>query len=191
MTEGTGTARLRLDREDTAVLLVDFQERLHAAMDPEAGRKAASNARILLEGARALEVPVVLTEQYPRGLGPTLPDLLGALPGTRPVEKIEFSCLRNDAARQALEAIGRRKVLVAGMETHICVYQTVLDLAEHGFTPHVLADACLSRTEANHERGLALAEEAGAVVSSVETALFQLLGRASGEAFKTISKLVR
>ncbi len=180
-----------LPRDDAALLVVDYQERLFAAMPSKAGERHLANVVRLLKGAGALELPVVVTEQYPKGLGPTLPALRAAQPDLAPVEKTEFSCCANPEARAAIAATGRKRVIVAGMETHVCVYQTVLDLLAAGYWPHVVSDACLSRTQANWSLGLRMCKQAGAVVTGTETALFQLLGRAGGDAFKTISKLVK
>ena len=187
----TSPQSLRLDVDRAVVLLIDWQERLASAMDADELEVSTHSAKILLEGARALGVPIVATEQYPKGLGPTVELLRQSLEGVTPIPKTEFSCLGNAEAAAALEATGRDHVIIAGMETHICVYQTVLDLVERGRTVHVLQDATLSRSLDDHGCGLALSEAAGAVVSSVETVLFQLLGKAGGDAFKTISALVR
>lgn len=182
---------LRLDRDRTCVLLIDWQQRLCQAMDPDEVEETTRWVRILLEGARALGLPVVVTEQYPKGLGSTLEELQPSLEGIEPIPKVEFSALANSEAAAALEATGRDQVLVAGMEAHICVYQTVLDLVDSGRTVHVMQDATLSRGAEDYGCGLALSEAAGAVISTVETALFQLLGKAGGDAFKTISRLIR
>ena len=131
----------RLKRDDTAVLLVDMQERLAAAMDPEALERVVRRCAALVEGARALGLPLVVTEQYPKGLGPTLPWLREKLGEVRPVEKLRFSALGPDVRRQ----LGQRpNVVVAGMETHVCVFQTVRDLADAGMRPVLCTDAVLS-----------------------------------------------
>ena len=178
----------RLTRDDTAVLLVDMQERLAAAMDPEALERVVRRCAALVEGARALGLPLVVTEQYPRGLGPTLPSLQEKLGEVRPVEKLRFSALGPDVRRQ----LGQRpNVVVAGMETHVCVFQTVRDLADAGMRPVLCTDAVLSRFPADREVGLQLAREAGATLSSVEAVLFDLLVEAGTPEFKRISAAVR
>ena len=178
----------RLKRDDTAVLLVDMQERLAAAMDPEALERVVRRCAALVEGARALGLPLVVTEQYPRGLGPTLPSLQEKLGEVRPVEKLRFSALGPDVRRQ----LGQRpNVVVAGMETHVCVFQTVRDLADAGMRPVLCTDAVLSRFPADREVGLQLAREAGATLSSVEAVLFDLLVEAGTPEFKRISAAVR
>jgi len=178
----------RLKRDDTAVLLVDMQERLAAAMDPEALERVVRRCAALVEGARALGLPLVVTEQYPKGLGPTLPWLQEKLGEVRPVEKLRFSALGPDVRRQ----LGQRpNVVVAGMETHVCVFQTVRDLADAGMRPVLCTDAVLSRFPADREVGLQLAREAGATLSSVEAVLFDLLVEAGTPEFKRISAAVR
>jgi len=178
----------RLKRDDTAVLLVDMQERLAAAMDPEALERVVRRCAALVEGARALGLPLVVTEQYPKGLGPTLPWLREKLGEVRPVEKLRFSALGPDVRRQ----LGQRpNVVVAGMETHVCVFQTVRDLADAGMRPVLCTDAVLSRFPADREVGLQLAREAGATLSSVEAVLFDLLVEAGTPEFKRISAAVR
>jgi nicotinamidase-related amidase len=178
----------RLRREDTAVLLVDIQERLAAAMDPVALEQMVRRCAALVEGARALGLPLAVTEQYPKGLGPTLPALREKLGDVRPVEKLRFSALVPDVRRQ----LGNRpNVVVAGMETHVCVFQTVRDLADAGMRPVLCTDAVLSRFPADREVGLQLAKEAGATLSSVEAVLFDLLVEAGTPEFKRISAAVK
>jgi nicotinamidase-related amidase len=178
----------RLKRDDTAVLLVDMQERLAAVMDPSALRQVLRRCAALVEGARALGLPLAVTEQYPKGLGPTLPALREKLGDLRPVEKLRFSAFAPDVRRQ----LGNRpNVVVAGMETHVCVFQTVRDLADAGMRPVLCTDAVLSRFPADREVGLQLAREAGATLSSVEAVLFDLLVEAGTPEFKRISAAVK
>ena len=178
----------RLQRQHAAVLLVDAQEKLAAAMPKAELERMVKRTGALLEGARVLGLPMVFTEQYPKGLGPTLAVLRERLPGLTPVEKLRFSAL-DDRVRKQLQ--GRRQVIVAGMETHICVYQTVRALSEEGALPVLCADAVLSRFEVDTRVGLQLAADAGAMVATVETALFDLLGEAGTAEFKRISAAVR
>jgi nicotinamidase-related amidase len=179
---------LRLRREDTAVLLVDVQERLAAAMPPAELERMLRRTAALVEGAQVLGLPVAVTEQYPKGLGPTVGVLRERLAGVAPVEKLRFSGLD---ARVVAQLAGRRQVLVAGMETHICVFQTVRQLCEEGFQPVLCADAVLSRLALDREVGLALSAGAGATVATVETVLFDMLGVAGTAEFKRISAAVR
>lgn len=195
MSEHKQIADQRIRADQAMVLVIDYQEKLFAAMPEKAGKRHLGNMGALLRGMQTLGIPAIVTEQYPRGIGPTLSEVKDALAGDlAPVEKVEFSCCENDDALAAIRGVadkGRRSVIVSGMETHICVYQTVLDLLERGLNVHVVADTCLSRRRENWERGLALCERAGAVITSTETVLFQLLGKAGSPEFKTISKLIQ
>ncbi len=177
---------------DAALLVIDVQERLAGAMQPEAMTRAARSIAALIEGAKLLGLPVVLTEQYKKGLGPTVEAVRAALPpGTVPIEKMEFSCVAAPAARARLLALGRKQVIACGMETHICVFQTVRDLLREGFSPFVPQDAVVSRSPDNHRVGLSLMDRAGAVITSTETVLFDLLGKAGTAEFKAISALIK
>jgi nicotinamidase-related amidase len=178
----------RLQRNEAALLVVDVQEKLAAAMQPEALERMVKRTAALVEGARVLGLPIVYTEQYPKGLGPTVAVLQERLTGLVAVEKVRFSAV-DDRVRAQLR--GRHQVLVAGMETHICVYQTVRALAEDGVLAVVCADAVLSRFDVDLKVGLQLASDAGAMVATVETALFDLLGEAGTPEFKRISAAIR
>jgi len=178
--------RFRLGAGDGLLLVIDVQERLAAAMKHRDA--VVRNIGHLLELARLTEIPVVLTEQYPKGLGPTVPELRDA---AAPMEKIVFSCCGDAAFNDRIAAAGRRKIIVTGMETHVCVYQTALDLISAGYVPHVVSDAVCSRFTANWKSGLELLRQAGAVVTNTETVLFQVLGRAGTEEFRAISRRIR
>lgn len=185
-------ARFRLSAETTALVLVDFQERLYRAMEPDRKDEVLSNTLLLLSLARTLRLPVLVTEQYPAGLGPTVPAVKQQLPeGTRVWEKLVFSAWGAAGFPEAFRESKARSAILAGMESHVCVLGTALDLLEEGVSVHVAADAVISRTRANWATGLRLMEQAGSVVSSTETVIFQLLGRAGTEAFKAMSKLLR
>ena len=149
--------------------------------------RVARNAAVLIQGAHALGVPVVVTEQYPKGLGHTVPEVAGYLDGVEPIEKTCFSA----AAADGFDPDGREQMLVCGIEAHVCVSQTAHDLLERGLEVHVARDAVTSRTEENREVGLRKMERAGAVVTSVETALFELLGAAGSDEFKTVQGLIK
>ncbi|MCY1014893.1 isochorismatase family protein [Pyxidicoccus sp. MSG2] len=180
------TFRLKLDQ--AALLIVDIQERLCAAMDRDALERTLTRTNAAIEGARALGLPIILTEQYSKGLGPTHSLVRMRLGDVKPVEKMEFSA----AVPEVLAALGhRRQVLVAGMEAHICVFQTVRDLTERGLSPFLLADAVLSRSAEDRRVGLDLCRDAGAQVVTVEAALFDLLERAGTPEFKKVSAAVR
>ena len=183
----------RLDPASSLLLVVDVQERLAAAMQAAAMERLTASALLLLESARILGVPVVASEQYPKGLGPTVPALAEKLraAGVAPIDKMTFDACAEPRVARELAARGPRSVVVAGMEAHISVFQTARELARRGFQVHVVADAVASRREENRALGLSLCERAGAVVTPAETVVFDWLGRAGTDAFKAIAKLVR
>lgn len=185
-------APLRLLQQESLLLCVDVQERLCAAMPKEALAQLVQNASRLLRGAQILGIPVVVSEQYRRGLGGTIPELASLIPaGSSNLEKLEFSAWAAPALAAAIAETGRSQIIVIGMETHICVYQTVRDLAHVGYKVHIPHDAVCSRHPENARVGLVLAERAGGVVTSTETVLFDWLHRAGSADFKAISALVR
>jgi nicotinamidase-related amidase len=187
----------RLDPERTLVLVVDVQEKLERAMPPESARAVERAGTILIEGAALLGARVVATEQYPQGLGPTTPALAERLArgDARILSKIEFSaCDAPGFAEVLTEASADgapESVVVIGMEAHVCVYQTVRDLTARGFDVHVPIDGVASRRDDHRETGLALCRAAGATITTTETIAFDWLRRASGDAFKSLSKLIR
>lgn len=185
------TVSTPLTRQNTAVLLIDYQELLFSAMPEQIRDRNLHQATVLLRGAYLLGLEVVATEQYPQGLGPTLGALAGAWEGLRPYPKLDFSAAQVDEVLEDIEACRAEHILIAGMETHICVLQTVRELQARGLKCHVMADAVISRHTLNWRRGLALCEEAGAQVSTVEAVLFEILGSADADGFKAISRLIR
>jgi nicotinamidase-related amidase len=176
---------VRLERERAALVVVDLQDAFRRAV-PDFERVARA-AAILVRGAEALEIPIVITEQYPQGLGGTVPEIAEILPeGIVPLEKVVFSA----AEAEGFDLAGREQAIVCGIETHVCVNQTVLDLLASGVEAHVVEDAVGSRFPDSKRVGLHKMEQAGAVLTSVETALFELVGRAGSDEFKAIQKLV-
>lgn len=176
-------ATSRLESGRTALLVVDLQEKLLPAI--EARELVLKNSLLLLRLADVLGLPVVLTTQYARGLGATLPEVLAAAPGVVPLDKVSFGCFGNEAFLARLADLpGYDQLLVSGIESHICVAQTVLGALEKGYQVHVASDAVGSRTRANRQVGLDRMERAGALVSSAEMALYELLARSDGAAFK-------
>jgi nicotinamidase-related amidase len=175
----------KLDADRTTLVVVDVQEAFRGAI-PDFDRIARATAT-LIEGAEAIGIPVVITEQYPKGLGGTVPEVAEHLPeGTEPVEKVVFSAAEADG----FDLESRDQALVCGIETHVCVNQTALDLLASGVDVQVAEDAVGSRTGENKRVGLHKMERAGAEITSVETALFELLGRAGTDQFKTVQKLI-
>jgi len=173
------------------LVVVDVQERLFNAMDAERRDDMVANVKILVNAARRLDVPVLVTEQYPKGLGRTLPELRTVLDDTPPFEKTAFSCAGATGFLDRLSALGGDHVILAGIEAHVCVLLTALDLLARGVRVSIVADAVCSRRPANLEIGLAQARQAGAVITSTETVVFQLLGAADTDAFRELSKLLR
>jgi nicotinamidase-related amidase len=170
-----------LQRERAALVVVDVQE----SFRPYASfTGVASACGKLLSAARLLDVPRILSEQYPKGLGHTAPEV--GIEDERPIEKIVFSAARADG----FDLGGRDQAIVCGIETHVCVSQTVHDLLERGVAVHVPADAVGSRHAIDYERGLERMERAGAVIGTIEAALFELLERADVPEFKAVQKLI-
>jgi nicotinamidase-related amidase len=171
--------------------VVDVQERLFNAMDAERRDDMVSNVKILASAARRLDVPVLLTEQYPKGLGRTLPEVKALLADVAPFEKTAFSCAGAEGFMDRVKALGADHVILTGIEAHVCVLLTALDLLGRGLKVSVVADAVCSRRAANLEIGLGQARQAGAVITATETVVFQLLGGADSDAFRELSKLLR
>ena len=167
------------------LVAVDAQEAFRPAVRDF--DRVAHNIGLLVQGARALGLPVVATEQYPKGLGRTVPEVAEHLDGVEPIEKTCFSA----AAADGFETDGREQAIVCGIETHVCVLQTVEDLLGRGLEVHVVADAVTSRTEENRAIGLRRMESDGATITSVETALFELLGAAGSDEFRTVQRLIK
>ena len=176
-----------MSRDDTALLVVDMQERLLPAI--RLRQRVIWNVRRLVDGARLLGLDIAATEQYPKGLGPTTPVLaerLGEIPA-----KLAFSCGECGGIFRRLAERGRPKVLVAGVEAHVCVQQTVLDLLGDGFRVYIAVDAVGSRFEIDYQTALRRMESAGATLTTTEAALFEWCEVAGTPEFKQISLLVR
>ena len=170
-----------LSREQAVLLVIDVQEgfRSYECFEPVAGACAK-----MVEGARIMQLPALVSEQYPRGLGATAPEV--GLDGERTIEKSVFSAAR----AEGFDLSGRRQAIVCGIEAHVCVSQTVHDLLDDGLQVHVIADAVGSRHAEDRERALERMQSAGAVISTVEAALFELLERAGTPEFKPVQRLI-
>lgn len=178
----------RLTAADTALLVVDVQEKLLPKI-----RGAAALTRdigFLIDACQILDVPVVATEQYPKGLGPTVAALASRIAEPRP-EKLAFSCCAIVSLLDGFRRSGRHKILLVGIESHVCVLQTALDLLALGFHVFVAADAIGSRYEIDHEMAVARMRDAGATIVTCEMAAFELTGVAGTPQFKEISRLVQ
>jgi isochorismate hydrolase len=177
-----------LNQENAVLLIIDIQEKLVLAVNRS--EEVIKNSYILLTTAQKLGIPVIATEQYPKGLGKTVPALSKYLDPQSIYEKVSFSaCL--PGVLSALKSLGRKKVIIAGMETHVCVYQTVRDLLENDFEVFLAADAVNSRTESNYQSGLAMMASMGAIISNTETIFFDLLKKAGTPVFKELSRLIK
>jgi len=175
--------------DNTVLVAIDFQERLFPVMHEK--EKLLKNVLKLIKGAQALAIPVILTEQYPKGLGPTLPEIKELLPDAQPIEKTCFSCCDEENFSKALETSKRKQVLICGIESHICVYQTAIALLRAGYEVQVAADCVSSRDPENKMVSLFKMGSAGVSPTTVETALFELLKVAKGDVFKAISNIVK
>lgn len=179
-------------RERAVLAVIDLQERLLAAF-PEERREAVINrAALTIDVAKVLGIPTLVSEQYRKGLGPTVAPIRDRLgEAFAPIEKLAFSCGRSPEFRTAFEATGRKDVLITGVEAHVCVLQTTLDLIRDGYHVFVVTDAVTSRRDTDLNAALALMNKAGAVLGTAEIFAFQLLERAGTDEFKQISKLVK
>lgn len=179
-------------RDTAVVAIVDIQERLLGALAEDRRASVVERACVAVDAALVLDVPVIVSEQYPKGLGPTVAAIRERLgDGFAPVEKLVFSCGRSPEFREALERTGRRQVVLCGVETHVCVLQTAIDLQQAGFEVFVAADAVASRRDSDRDAALALLRQAGVTIGTTEMFVFQMLERAGTDAFKQIAKIVR
>ncbi len=181
------TQRLVLGR--TQLLVIDIQEKLFPLIHENA--RVAARSALMIKAARAMDVPVTVSEQYVKGLGPTIPALAEAIAGLPRFEKLAFSFCGEAPCRKQIESAGRPQVLLIGIETHVCVQQTALDLLRDGMVPIVLADAVGSRTALDYQTALERMRSAGVIVTSVESPIFELLGASGTELFKKVLPLVK
>lgn len=177
------TARRPLREGDCVLAVIDIQEKLLPPIHEK--ERLIRNSQLLIRLANILSIPVVVTTQYTKGLGRTVPAIISLLPNVTPVDKLEFGCFRNGEFCSAISVLaGRGTLLLCGMETHICVMQTALGALNQGLQVHVAADAVGSRTELNWKLGLERMREAGCVISSTEMMIYELLGSSGSPAFK-------
>jgi nicotinamidase-related amidase len=187
-------ARMGVERSKpttTAIVVVDVQTKLVGSMSPEGMAALERAARILLSAARELGAPVLITEQYPAGLGPTVPHLHDMAADAPVIDKLTFSACAEPRFVQALKETGADSAIVLGMETHICVFQTVRDLVSRGVSVNVPLDGVLSRKNDHRQVGLDLCAQAGATITTAETIVFDWLVQAGTGSFRRLSKLVR
>ena len=180
---------MRIIDTESIALVVDLQERLMPAM--QGGEELLANCRRFLEGLHILGVPLLASEQYPKGLGATVPVIAEMLGDAPVLAKVSFSCMDDEAIRSRLAASGRKTVLVIGVESHVCVAQTVIDLLAAGYRPVLVADCVSSRKPADRDLAITRLREEGAIVTSSESLLFELCRHAGTDRFKAISRLVK
>ncbi len=178
-----------LDRNECLLILVDIQKSmLNLCLEPE---RVAQTAALLIDFARIVGIPVLLTEQNPLKLGKFLPELTEKLPDQTVMSKVEFSCFENEAIRDKVYQSGRKIILLAGIETHVCIYQTGIQGIRYGYQIQVVADAVSSRTHINMEVGLRRLAQAGAVVTTAEIIIFEILKRAETLEFRNLLPLIK
>jgi nicotinamidase-related amidase len=182
--------RFRLDGDQACLVVIDIQEKLVTAMPDQVYARMRATTAMLVEAAHLLGLPVVTTEQYPQGIGHTVPELAAAC-RDGVIDKTSFGCCGAPAFLAALAGTGRRQVIVTGMEAHVCVYQTVLGLLADDYHVHLVRDAVCSRRKEDYRAGVANAERAGALAVTAEMVLFQLLGDSRHPQFRALSKLVK
>jgi nicotinamidase-related amidase len=178
-----------LQRDTTALLLIDIQEKILGVMNnPE---QVVSNSLKLIKGFKALNIPIFYTEQYPKGLGNTTPSLLSELQGLSPIQKMSFSCYGAGNFFTRLEDNNVSQVVVCGIESHVCVQQTVLDLISSGFQVNLAADAVSSRNELDYRIAIDRMRTHGAEITTSESILFELLVNSGTDEFKEVSKIIK
>lgn len=178
-----------IDAASSSLLIVDVQQNLGPVMaDPRSVYRGCS---LLLRAATRLDLPITVSEQYPKGLGPTMGELLELTPPDSVVEKIHFSCAAEPAIKARLDGFGRKQVVIAGIEAHVCVLQSAIGFHQAGYQVFVVADACSSRVTANHQAAMARMAQAGIGIVTVEMVVFEWLHRASTPEFKELSRLIK
>lgn len=177
------------NKDNAALVIVDIQVKLAAVMTQK--EKVTNNCLHLVEAAKLLDIPVTVTEQYPKGLGQTIDEIKEVLPSYAPIEKVTFDCCRGNEFLDNIASLRKTHIILAGMETHVCVLQTCLGLMGKGYFVHLVSDAVCSRKKDDYLTGRELMRDAGAVITCTETVLFQLLEKAGTPEFKVISKRIK
>ncbi len=179
-----------LKEDNSFLVIIDIQQRLLSAMPEHRGKAMVSQAAILGQVADQLNIPIVVTEQYPKGLGETVEVLQAHISSSNKIEKTCFSCADSKAFMSSLRSSHRRQVVLTGMEAHICVLQTALALLAQGFQVFVVEDAICSRTQQNQDNALQRLRQAGVIITNTESAVFEWLANAKHSEFRTLSKLI-
>ncbi len=177
-----------LRRDDTLLLVIDYQTKLVNAMKNK--DLVTGEINRLMEGMRLLNIPIFMTEQYPKGLGPTVDDITSDFDSKSILEKMTFSCCADETIFKKMKSFQRKQIIATGIETHVCVLQTALDLLANGYQVHVPITATCSRSDENRENAFNRMQQAGAILTNVESILFELLIQAGTDDFKAVRKLM-
>jgi nicotinamidase-related amidase len=178
-----------IDRKKCALVIVDVQEKFRPVIFEI--ERVVDNAKKLIEGAKILGIPIIVTEQYPKGLGCTVNEIKSLLEEYKPIEKLSFSCFGEESFIETLEKLGVTDLIIFGIEAHVCITKTILDAISRGYRVHLVTDAVSSRSEYNWKIAIERARQAGAFLVSTEMILFQLMDSAGTEEFKRISKIIK
>lgn len=177
---------------NSCLLVIDIQTRLTAAMPGKVLERLKRNTVMITKSATLLSIPVIATQQYPQGLGPLVPEISEALTGAcRKFDKTCFSCAAADGFMQALEQTGRKQIIITGLEAHVCVLQTAIELLAAGYHVFVVADAICSRQRENYENAIQRLQQSGAILCNTESVMFEWLKDARHEHFKAIAGMLR
>lgn len=179
---------MKIKMNETAMLVVDIQERLFPAMQEK--EELLNTCIRLFKGIRTLDIPTIITQQYPKGLGLSCKEVLEELPHAKVFDKTLFSCI-NEEVLSELNTLGKKNIIICGIEAHVCVLQTVIDLVENGFQPILVVDCISSRKLNDKVYGIKRAKAEGAILTTYESILFELIGGAKHEKFKDISNIVK
>lgn len=178
--------------EQSQLLIIDIQERLASAMPPEILKNVINNNRILLTAANELDIPVIHSEQYPKGLGSTVATISELLPDTsHSITKTSFSCSNAEGFNNLIAKQKRQQIIVTGIESHICVLQTAILLQRQGYAVYVIEDAICSRKKLSHKNAIERLRQSGVIISNVESILFEWIRDATHPKFKLLSKLIK
>lgn len=178
-----------ISRENAVLVVIDVQEKLFPLISD--GEKILENMRKLIQFARIISMPIVLTEQYPKGLGPTIPEIRDLIPNIQPVEKVEFSCFGSEEFREIIKRLNAKSLIIVGIETHICVMQTAIEGVKEGFKVCVVSDATSSRNPEDKSAALERLRDNDIIVASTEMLIYELLKRAGTQEFREALKLIK
>ena len=182
---------MNLEPQHTMLIVMDIQEKLFNAM-PETRNDMINNCQKLIKAAGILKIPIIITEQYPKGLGKTVENIKKFLPSdVTLMEKTEFSCVNNNQIIDKIKNLNKKNVVLCGLETHICIYQSARDLAKTGHSVHVPVDAVHSRRKMDWKTGVKLIEKSDAIPTTTETVIFDLMKAADTSEFREISRLLK